>query len=156
MKAKFILLFVFACLSNLQAQIDTQKRFQSDSRKYYIWNVDFEKYELVETEYEHSVIDIREIGSKTNGYVIISMIDNGQTRLHHGSIYNFTKDEESEGSWMIQSKFMRAKLTYNPKDNTMTYLYDGDNKRYKRIMIFTVAPDDIPNASLKTAMVKSD
>lgn len=156
MKTKFLLLLVLTCFATLHAQVDTQKRFQSDSRKYYVWNTDFEKYELVETEYEHSVIDIREIGSKTNGYVIISMIDNGQTRLHHGSIYNFSKEEENEGSWMIQSKFMRAKLTYNPKDNTMTYLYDGDSKRYKRIMIFTVAPDEIPNASLKASMVKLD
>lgn len=156
MKIKLVLFFFIVCLSNLQAQVDTQKRFQSDSRKYYVWNADFEKYELVETEYEHSVIDIREIGSKTNGYVIISMIDNGQTRLHHGSIYNFTKESDNEGSWMIQSKFMRAKLTYNPKDNTMTYLYDGDSKRYKRIMIFTVAPDEIPNASLKASVVKMD
>lgn len=156
MKTKFLLLLLLASFATLHAQVDTQKRFQSDSRKYYVWNTDFEKYELVETEYEHSVIDIREIGSKTNGYVIISMIDNGQTRLHHGSIYNFTKDAENEGSWMIQSKFMRAKLTYNPKDNTMTYLYDGDSKRYKRIMIFTVAPDEIPNASLKASMVKLD
>jgi hypothetical protein len=156
MKTKFILFFFFACLANLQAQIDTQKRFQSDTRKYYVWNPDFDKYELIETEYEHSVIDIREIGSKMNGYVIISMIDNGQSRLHHGSIYNFIKEGENEGSWSIQSKFMRAKLTYNPKDNTMTYLYDGDNKRYKRLMIFTVAPDEIPNASLKTTIVKAD
>lgn len=156
MKAKLFLLFFLVCISNLQAQIDTQKRFQSDSRKYYVWSADFEKYELIETEFEHSVIDIREVGSKSNGYVIISMIDNGQNRLHHGSIYNFTKDGENEGSWSIQSKFMRAKLTYNPKDNTMTYLYDGDNKRYKRLMIFTVSPDDIPNASLKTTIVKAD
>ena len=156
MKINLVLFFFLVCFSNLQAQTDTQKRFQSESRKYYVWSSDFEKYELVETEYEHSVIDIREIGSKTNGYVIISMIDNGQTRLHHGSIYNFTKDSENEGSWSIQSKFMRAKLTYNPKDNTMTYLYDGDSKRYKRIMIFTVAPDEIPNASLKTTIVKAD
>ena len=71
----------------MQAQLDTQKRFQSDTRKYYVWNADFQKYELVETEYEHSIIDIREIGSKTNGYIVISMVDNGQVRMHHGSIY---------------------------------------------------------------------
>lgn len=156
MKKNVILLFLFVCVTNLHAQTDTQKRFQSESRKYYVWSTEFEKYELVETEYEHSVIDIREIGSKTNGYIVISMIDNGQARLHHGSIYNFSKDSENEGSWLIQSKFMRAKLTYNPKDNTMTYLYDGDNKRYKRLMIFAVAPDELPNATLKTTWVKSD
>lgn len=156
MKTKLILVLFFVCLFNLQAQTDTQKRFQSESRKYYVWNTEFEKYELIETEYEHSVIDIREIGSKTNGYIVISMIDNGQARLHHGSIYNFTKDNENEGSWLIQSKYMKAKLIYNPKENTMTYLYDGDNKRYKRLMVFTVAPDELPNATLKTTWVKAD
>ena len=156
MKVKFNLILFFACIANLHAQTDTQKRFQSETRKYYVWSAQFEKYELIETEYEHAVIDIREIGSKSNGYIIISMIDNGQTRLHHGSIYNFKQDSDTEGSWSMQSKFMRAKLTYNPKENTMTYLYDGDNKRYKRLMIFTVAPDDIPNASLKTTIVKAD
>ncbi len=140
---------------NMHAQIDTQKRFQSDTRKYYVWNKEFEKYELIETEYENSVIDIREIGSKTNGYIVISMVDNGQVRMHHGSIYQFAQDSEETGSWLIRSKFMRAKLTYNPKDNTITYLYDADDKRYNKLMIFSVKTDEIPNASLK-AIVKSD
>jgi hypothetical protein len=135
---------------NIQAQIDTQKRFQSDMRKYYVWNGDHDKYELQETEYENSVIDIREIGSKTNGYIVISMIDNGQSRLQHGSIYNFSKDSENEGSWSIQSKYIKAKLTYNPKENTITYLYDSDKNRYRKLMIFTVAPDEFPNSSLKS------
>ncbi len=155
MKTKFFLLLVCLLGMNMQAQIDVQKRFQSDSRKYYIWNGDHDKYELQETEYENSVIDIREIGSKTNGYIIISMIDNGQSRLHHGSIYNYTKDSDNEGSWSMQSKYMRAKLTYNPKDNTITYLYDADKTRYKKLMVFNVAPDELPNASLK-AIVKTD
>jgi hypothetical protein len=152
MKSKLILLFLVTCFSNLQAQVDTQKRFQSDTRKYYVWNTDFEKYELIETEYEHATIDIREIGSKTNGYIVISMIDNGQVRMHHGSIYNFSKDSDTEGSWSIQSKYMRARLVYNPKENTMTYMYDGNNKRYKRLMVFTVAPDELPEANLKSVV----
>jgi hypothetical protein len=155
MKTKFIFLFLCLFSLNLQAQTDTQKRFQSDSRKYYVWNADHDKYELQETEYENTIIDIREIGSKTNGYIVISMIDNGVARLHHGSIYNYTKDSDNEGSWSIQSKYMRAKLTYNPKDNTITYLYDADSKRYRKLMIFEVAPDELPNASLK-AIVKTD
>jgi len=110
---------------------------------------------LVETEYEHSIIDIREIGSKTNGYIVISMVDNGQVRMHHGSIYNFTKESENEGAWSIQSKFMRARLIYNPKENTMTYMYDSNDKRYKRLMVFTVAPDELPDANLKS-VVKMD
>jgi hypothetical protein len=84
MKAKLYLIFILLITVNLHAQIDSQKRFQSDVRKYYNWNKEFEKYELVETEYENSVIDIREIGSKTNGYIVISMVDNGSVRMHHG------------------------------------------------------------------------
>ena len=155
MKTKFALILLLVFSSSIKAQIDTQKRFQSDSRKYYIWNTEFDKYELKETEYENSVIDIREIGSKTNGYIAISMIDNGQVRMHHGSIIEFTQTSETEGTWLIRSKFMRAKLVYNPKENTITYLYDVEGKRYSKLMIFSVAPDEIPNASLKT-VAKSD
>jgi hypothetical protein len=36
---------------------------------------------------------------------------------------------------------MKAKLTYNPKENKMTYLYDADDKRYNKLIIFSVAPD---------------
>lgn len=155
MKAKLYLIFILLLTVNLYAQIDSQKRFQSDVRKYYNWNKEFEKYELLETEYENSVIDIREIGSKTNGYIVISMVDNGSVRMHHGSIYQFAQDSEETGSWLIRSKFMRAKITYNPKENTLTYLYDADEKRYTKLMIFYVKPDEIPNASLK-AIVKTD
>lgn len=156
MKTKLILLLLFIFCWNTNAQIDMQKRFQSDSRKYYIWNKEFEKYELKETEYENSVIDIREIGSKTNGYIVISMVDNGQVRMHHGSIIEFSQTSETEGTWLIRSKFMRAKLTYNPKENTITYLYDVDGKRYSKLMIFSVTPDEIPNASLKTVAKTDD
>ncbi len=155
MKTRFALILVLFFSWSINAQIDSQKRFQSDSRKYYVWNNEFDKYELKETEYENSVIDIREIGSKTNGYIAISMIDNGQVRLHHGSIIEFTQTAETEGTWLIRSKFMRAKLVYNPKENTITYLYDAENKRYSKLMIFSVAPDAAPNAGLK-ALVKTD
>lgn len=155
MKTRFALFFLLFFSWSTQAQIDSQKRFQSDSRKYYVWNNEFDKYELKETEFENSVIDIREIGSKTNGYIVISMIDNGQVRMHHGSIIEFTQTSEYEGTWLIRSKFMRAKLVYNPKENTITYLYDVDNKHYSKLMIFSVSPDALPNAGLK-AVVKSD
>src|SRR6478672_11759790 len=150
MKTRLALILVLIFSLTAKAQIDSQKRFQSDSRKYYVWNTEFEKYELKETEYENSVIDIREIGSKTNGYIAVSMVDNGQVRLHHGSIIEFAQTAEDEGTWQIRSKFMRAKLIYNPKENTITYLYDVDNKRYSKMMIFAVVPDALPNASLKT------
>ena len=155
MKTRFALYLVLLLSLSTYAQVDIQKRFQSDLRKYYVWNKEFEKYELKETEYENSIIDIREMGSKTNGYIVICMYDNGQVRLHHGSIVEFAQTSENEGTWTMRSKFMRAKLTYNPQDNTITYLYDADGKRYSRLMIFNVTPDEIPNASLK-AMAKTD
>lgn len=155
MKTKFIILFFFFVVQNTFAQIDTQKRFQSDTRKYYVWNNQVKKYELKETEYEHSVIDIREIGSKTNGYIVISMVDNGIARLHHGSIKEFAQTADNEGTWLFQSKNMKAKLTYNPEENTMTYLYDADNERYNRLIIFNVAPDELPSQSIRT-VVKID
>ncbi|NBU82078.1 MAG: hypothetical protein EBS55_10570, partial [Flavobacteriaceae bacterium] len=141
---------------DIHSQVDIQKRFQSDTRKYYIWNKEFGKYELRETEYENSVIDIREIGSKTNGYIVISMVDNGQVRMHHGSIIDFTQTSEDEGTWLIRSKFMRAKLIYNPNENTITYLYEVNDKRYDKLMIFNVKPDEIPNASLKSVVITND
>ena len=150
MKTRFALILVLLFLWSVNTQIDSQKRFQSDSRKYYVWNKEFDKYELKETEYENSVIDIREIGSKTNGYIVISMLDNGLTRLHHGSIYSYTKTSEKEGTWLFKSKTSKAKLTYNPEENTITYLYDADNERYNRLMIFNVYPDEIPDSQLKT------
>jgi hypothetical protein len=141
MKKNLLLIIILALSWNLKAQIDTQKRFQSDSRKYYVWSFEHNVYELQETEYEHSVIDIREIGSKSNGYLVLSMTDNGLTRLQHGSISSFTQDNENEGTWLIRSKYMKGKLTYNPQKNTMTYLYDSNDKRYNRLIVFTVAPD---------------
>jgi len=155
MKATYLLLLGFFFASNMQAQIDTQTRFQSDSRKYYSWNSEYDKYELIETEFENSVIDIREIGSKTNGYVVISMVDNGEVRMHHGSIYQFKQDSDDEGSWSIKSKFMKAKITYNPKENTITYFYEATEKRYNKLMIFNVRTDTKPNAGLK-ALANTD
>jgi len=149
MKTTIALLFVLFMAWNTNAQIDTQSRFQSDSRKFYSWNTEYDKYELIETEYENSVIDIREIGSKTNGYIVISMVDNGQVRMHHGSIYQFKQDSDVEGTWSLKSKFMKAKISYNPKENTITYFYEADNKRYNKLMIFYVKTDEKPNASLK-------
>lgn len=155
MKTKLAFLLIILSCSSIFAQLDNQKRLQSDQRKYYTWNYDEKKYELKETEYEHSIIDIREIGSKTNGYIVISMLDNGLTRLHHGSIYNYTQNSENEGTWLFKSKISKAKITYNPKENTLTYLYDADNERYRRLIIFNVVPDELPDSSLRT-IVKID
>ncbi len=149
MKKYCILLLMFVFCLQTKAQIDTQKRFQSDTRKYYVWNIEGNAYELQETEYEHSIIDIREIGSKTNGYIVISMNDNGLSRLYHGSITGFSQDNENEGTWYMRSKFIKAKLTYNPKENTITYLFEANEKRYNKLFVFNVAPDSEVAASVK-------
>ena len=146
MKKTLSLLLLVLC-SSLYAQVDTQSRFESDSRQFYVWNEDKGKYELRETEYEHSVIDIREIGSKNNGYIVISLSDNGESRIFHGSITGF-QAEESEGSWSMRSKLLKGKLTYSPEKNTFTYTYEATEKRYNKILIFTVRPEDVRSRSL--------
>jgi hypothetical protein len=135
----FFLLFFSTAIF---AQVDTQTRFNSDSRQYYVWNDASNSYLLQETEYEHSQIDIREIGSKSNGYIVIGLVDNGKSRLFHGSITGYSTSEKKEGTWQMRSKTMKGKLTYNPAENTFTYLYDANEKRYQRILIFTVNPQE--------------
>ena len=136
MNKNLLIIVLLAFSWNIKAQIDSQKRFQSDSRKYYVWSVEHSVYELQENEFEHSIIDIREIGSKSNGYLVISMVDNGLARLQHGSITNFTQDNEDEGSWQEVGSSHR-------------YI-DFSNSRYNRIIVFTVAPDtDTDLASIK-------
>ena len=135
MRLLFIALF---CTTSFFAQIDTQNRFSSDSRQYYVWSEKSSSYLLQETEFEHSLIDIREIGSKSSGYITISLSDNGRARLFHGSIMGFSVNEKKESTWQMRSKIMKGKLTYNPEKNEFTYVYDADDKRYQRILVFTL------------------
>lgn len=137
----FIFLFLLSG-ATLSAQIDTQTRYNSDSRQYFIWNDASNSYLLQETEYEHSLIDIREIGSRSNGYISISLVDDGKSRLFHGNITAFSVNEKKEPTWQMRSKIMKGKLTYNPEDNTFTYVYDANEKRYRRILIFTLKAED--------------
>ncbi|HEU0137803.1 MAG TPA: hypothetical protein VFQ50_10980 [Flavobacterium sp.] len=139
MKKSFALLLLLLTAS-LSAQVDTQLRYESDTRQFYVWNEERGSYELRETEYEHSVIDIREIGSKNSGYIVISLSDNGESRIFHGSITGF-QAAATEGSWSMRSKLLKGKLTYNPEKNTFTYTYEATDKRYNKILIFTVRPE---------------
>ncbi len=124
------------------AQVDSQERYFSDSRQYFIWSDDTQSYILKETEYEHSLIDIREIGSRSNGYIAISLTDNGRTRLFHGSIAAFSVNEKKEPTWQMRSKIMRSKLTFNPEAKTFTFVYDADEKRYQKILVFSIKPGE--------------
>ena len=141
MKKLFVLTaFLFTALSF--AQVDNQTRFISDSRQFYVWSPEKDDYELRETEYENSLIDIREIGSKSNGYVVISLTDNGVVRMYHGSITGFTA-KENEGSWSLRSKLLQGKLIYNPEKNQFTYMYEAGDKRYNKIFVFNVSTDKV-------------
>ena len=139
------LLFIYLsfCASAF-AQIDTQQRFTSDSREYFIWSDDTNSYILRENEYEHSIIDVREIGSKSNGYIAISLVDNGRTRLFHGSITAYSVNEKKEATWQMRSKTMRGKLTFNETDQTLTYIYDANETRYQKIMVFKLKAEREP------------
>ena len=133
-----LLLIGFAAFS----QVDNQTRFISDQRQFYMWSVEKDSYVLKETEYENSLIDIREIGSKSSGYVVISLTDNGVVRMYHGSITDFNV-KDKEGSWSLRSKLLQGKLTYNPEKNQFTYMYEAGENRYNKIFIFNVATDKV-------------
>jgi len=53
MNNNLLIIVLLAFSWNIKAQIDSQKRFQSDSRKYYVWSVEHSVYELQENEFEH-------------------------------------------------------------------------------------------------------
>ena len=133
-----ILLIGFATF----AQVDNQTRYISEQRQFYMWSAEKDSYVLKETEYENSLIDIREIGSKSNGYVVISLTDNGVVRMYHGSITDFNV-KDKEGSWSLRSKLLQGKLTYNPEKNQFTYMYEAGDNRYNKIFIFNVATDKV-------------
>lgn len=143
MRRLFTILIIFNLTISF-AQIDSQLRINSDERNYYLWNSEKENYDFIATEYEHSIIDIRVKGSKNNGYIAISLVDDGRARLFHGSIKNFTINQNNEQEWILNSKNLRSKLTFNEKENTFTYLYDSndENTRYLRIFIFKIRPED--------------
>jgi len=136
-KKLFLVGFILLAM-NAWSQLDNQTRFNSDSRDYFVWSEETGKYELRETEYEHSLIDLREIGSKTNGYVALSLVDNGTARLYHGSIYDYKVEgsNKDQGVWSLRNKVMRSRLMYNPKENTVTYSFEADDKRYRRMFVF--------------------
>lgn len=139
MKNTLFLLLLFIS-SNAFAQVDTQTRFTSDSRQYYVWNDAQNSYELRETEHEHSLIEIREVGSKSSGYIVISLTDDGQSRIFHGSITGFANNDMNEGSWSMRSKTLQGRVTYNAEKHTVTYTYEANDKRYNKILVFSLRP----------------
>ena len=119
-------------------RVNEQTRFISDSRLFYIWNPEKDGYDLKDTEFENSIIDIREINTRNSGYIVISLTDDGRTRLYHGSIISFTVDEDGNSTWVMRSKNARGKLVLNPQKKTMTYSYESNEERYVKIFIFNL------------------
>lgn len=131
----------FLLTAALSAQTDSQTRYTSDTRQYYVWSDASNSYIMKDNEFENSVIDIREIGSRSNGYISISMVDDGIARLYHGSITAFSVNDKNEPTWQMRSKTLKSKLTYNPENHTFTYVYEADQKRYNKIFIFKLTPE---------------
>lgn len=123
-------------------KVNEQRRFYSDNRLFYTWNEETQVYEIKDTEYENSIIEIREMGAKSNGYIILSLNDDATVRLHHGSIVGYEVDENGISKWSIRSKFARGKVVLDPEKKTVTFSYDSDkNKRYLKIFVFNLVPD---------------
>jgi hypothetical protein len=136
-----ILILFFGCI--VLAQTSTQTRFNSDNRLYYVWNEEKQDYDLKETEFENSIIEIREIGSKSEGYIIITLNDNGIVRLYHGSIKDYQINDKNESVWVMRSKNTRGKLMYDDVKKTISFSFESDKKRYLKIFVFNLRPNTI-------------
>lgn len=141
--ACFLLLLPMVILAQQTPEkVNDQKRYKSDSRTFYVWNEGKDAYDLRDTEFENSMIDIREIGSRSNGYILIALNDDGKVRTYHGSIAQFNINEEGHSTWVMRSKNARGKLVLDPKKKTLTYSYESNEKRYVKIFIFNLAAED--------------
>ena len=144
----FFLLFsesVFCQISeaNAPVRINEQTRYNSESRVFYKWNEATQVYDAKDSEFENSIIDVREIDSKKNGYVVISLTDDGKVRSFHGSIISYSQDEEGNPTWILRSKNARGKVVLNPKKMTVTYSYESNGDRYLKIFVFYLTLKDI-------------
>ncbi|RZJ65243.1 MAG: hypothetical protein EOO50_14545 [Flavobacterium sp.] len=117
------------------SQTDTQSRYNSNFRQFYMWNEQKQAYELKDTEEEHSIIDIREQINKNSGYVVISMTDDAKTRMYHGNITAY-KQENGESTWSLRSKVLKSKIVLDPVKRTITYSYEANDERYMKIFVF--------------------
>ena len=134
----FFSMSFFALSQTMPEKLNDQRRFFSDSRLFYAWNQEKDAYDLKDVEYETSVIDIREINTKSNGYIAIALTDDGKTRLYHGSIVNYSDDEEGISTWILRSKSARGKLSLDHKKKKITYSFESNEKRYVKIFVFNL------------------
>ena len=91
-----------------------------------------------ETEFENSVIVIRELNSKGNGYISISLNDDSIVRVFHGSIISVSVDENDISTWVIRSKDARGKVVLDPRKNIITYSYESNDTRYLKVFVFNI------------------
>ena len=135
----FLLFFSAILLAQTTpTKVNEQRRFNSDSRLFYVWNEEKDGYDLKDTEYESSIIDIREINTKSNGYIVISLTDDGKTRLYHGSIINYSVDDDGISTWVMRSKTARGKLVLDPSKKKITYSFESNETRYVKIFVFNL------------------
>lgn len=120
------------------AQTDSQARYVSNFRQFYMWNEEKQTYELKDTEEEHSIIDIREQINKNSGYVVICMTDDAKTRMYHGNITGY-KYENGESTWSLRSKVLKSKAVLNAEKRTLTYSYEANDERYMKIFVFKLS-----------------
>lgn len=139
MKIISSILFLFLSVSGFSqapVRINEQTRYNSDSRVFYKWNEATKVYDPKDSEFENSIIDVREIESRKKGYIIISLTDDGKVRTYHGSIIDYSQDEEGNSTWVIRSKNARGKVVLNPKKRTVTYSFESNGDRYLKIFVF--------------------
>jgi hypothetical protein len=122
-------------------RVNEQTRYNSESRLFYVWNEAKDAYDQKDTEFENSIIDIREINTHGNGYIIISLVDDGKARLYHGSIISYERDENGNSVWVMRSKNARGKLVLDAKARKMTYSFESNEKRYVKVFVFNLTPD---------------
>lgn len=148
-KMKYRLFYILLLLSKFASAqptpMNSQMKYDSDSRTFYVWNDEKDAYDLRDTEFENSMINIREIGSKNNGYIVISLVDDAKVRTYHGSIISYNVDEKGLSTWIMRSKTARGKLVLDPSKKTFTYSYESNEKRYVKIFIFNIKSEEAVN-----------
>ena len=142
--SQVVLLFFFGntfAQQQVLVKINTQSKYNSSSRVFYTWNEEKQVYDPKDSEFENSVIVIRELNSKGNGYISISLNDDSIVRVFHGSIISVSVDEIDISTWVIRSKDARGKVVLDPRKNIITYSYESNDTQYLKVFVFNIVYD---------------
>ncbi len=142
--SQVVLLFFFGntfAQQQVLVKINTQSKYNSSSRVFYTWNEEKQVYDPKDSEFENSVIVIRELNSKGNGYISISLNDDSIVRVFHGSIISVSVDENDISTWVIRSKDARGKVVLDPRKNIITYSYESNDTQYLKVFVFNIVYD---------------